>query len=110
MITLNPTLFQYSHLFRLLLGLTTRFSRGEREILREIKDNLADLQAFPKKDRVDLVVVVMLLLVHEDMWTTMRKTGIVQLFYGTRTGLQHVDLLPVFHSTLLMQIGLHEHF
>ena len=45
---------------------------------------LADRQAFPKKDRVDLIVVMIPVLVHEDLWITMRKNGIVQFFLLVR--------------------------
>ena len=47
---------------------------------------LADRQAFPKKDRVDLIVVMNPVLVHKDLWITMRKNGISTIFlFGMRT-------------------------
>jgi hypothetical protein len=56
-ITLNPTLSQHS---------------------------LGRSASFPKKDRVDLIVVMIPVLVHEDLWITMRKNGIVQFFLLVR--------------------------
>lgn len=108
--TLNPTLFQYSYLSRLLLGLTTRFSHGEQQLLLEIQDRLADLRAFLKKDHVDLVVVVMPLLLPEDMWTAdqkERRRAILEILQNV--GLRHIDLLPALGSSLSQQTNLHEH-
>lgn len=108
--SLNPFLFANSRLYRLLAGLRTLVSDSEDAVLQEVHVTLSDFAVSLRKDRKDLLVVLLPLLFPEDMWSAAEKERRAAILDVLRsTSIRYVDLLPPFREAIDDKLDVRQH-
>jgi hypothetical protein len=106
---ISPFWFKHSHLYRLIIGLTTPEHRGEEAILQEIEQSLIALRDQLKDSQIRFTVLVLPLMTAPELWSQSeheRRKYIFRVLKELR--IRHVDLLPPMIQASQQGIKLHD--
>jgi hypothetical protein len=106
---MSPFWFKHSHLYRLIIGLTTPEQRGEEAILQEIEQSLIALRDQLKDSETRFTVLVLPLLTPPELWSRSEHERRKYIFRVLKElQIRHVDLLPPMIHAIQQGIKLHD--